>query len=74
MVGVILNEREFIAIMDKYKLSNGLVRYVDFVENINKVFTSKNIDKDPLYKVEQINDNTTLAARRKFLVCMFYLL
>ena len=74
MVGVTLNEREFIAIMEKYKLSNGLVRYVDFVENINKVFTSKNIDKDPLYRVEQINNNTTLAARRKFLVCMFCLL
>ena len=68
MVGVILSEEEFVSIMKKYKLSNGLVNYVDFVENINKIFTSKNIDKDPLYRVEQIDNNTTLAARRKFLV------
>ena len=74
MVGVILSEEEFVSIMKKYKLNNGLVHYVDFVENINKVFTSKNIDKDPLYRVEQIDNNTTLAARRKFLVCMFCLL
>ena len=68
MVGVVLSEEEFDALMKKYQLNNKLVKYVDFIENINKIFTTKGIDKDPLYRVEQIDNNTTLAARRKFFV------
>lgn len=31
------------------------------------MFTTKNIEKDPLYSVEQKNKNTTIPARRHYL-------
>jgi len=32
-------------------LPNGLIDYFTFCENIDKVFTTKEIEKDPLYDV-----------------------
>jgi len=43
------------------------------VDNIDRVFTTPGIEKDPLYKVQGVDYNTTLAARRKFLVNSLYL-
>lgn len=40
---------------------------MEFCNNINKVFTSQGLEKDPLKKVDPIKYDTTLAARRKFL-------
>jgi len=51
----------------KYKLPNGLVQYTDFCAAIDRVFTEKAIDKDPLFKVPQIDRATTLPAKREFL-------
>ena len=44
------------------------MRYSDFCEDIDKVFTTKNIDKDPLATVNKIVYETTLPARRRYLV------
>ena len=41
-------------LIKKYKVDNipnGLVNYSDFCENIDKIFTTKGIEKDPLYHV-----------------------
>ncbi len=46
-----VNDSEKQTILDAYKvdkLKNGLVKYSDFCEDIDRVFTTKNIDKDPL--------------------------
>ena len=51
MSGISLVDNEIQTLLDQYKidkLKNGLVRYADFCEDIDKVFTTKNIDKDPL--------------------------
>lgn len=56
--------------MDHYKvdkLRNGLVRYTEFCDDIDRVFTTKNIDKDPLATVNKIEYETTLPARRRYL-------
>ena len=68
MTTIALNDQEFNSLLNKYKQPNGLVNYKDFVDNIDRVFTTPGIEKDPLYKVSGVDYNTTLAARRKFLV------
>ena len=42
--------------------------YSQFCETINKVFTQKGIEKDPLFVVPKVESTATLAARRKYLV------
>jgi len=44
------------------------VRYSDFCEIIDEIFTKKAIDKDPLAIVGQFSPETTLPARRHYLV------
>ncbi len=49
-----VSEREMNIILSHYKvdaLANGLVRYSDFCEEVDRVFTTKGIDKDPLAQV-----------------------
>lgn len=41
--------------------------YFSFIENIDRVFTTKGIEKDPLYSVEQKSRATTIPARRHYL-------
>lgn len=56
--------------IEAYKVDqspNGFVNYNDFCENIDTIFTIKGIDKDPLYKVTQFDETTTLPARRYYL-------
>jgi len=67
MTNIPLNNTEFNALLTKYKQPDGLVNYKEFVDNIDRVFTTPGIEKDPLYKVQGVDYNTTLAARRKFL-------
>jgi len=67
MTTIALNDQEFNSLLEKYKQPNGLVNYKDFVDNIDRVFTTPGIEKDPLYQVSGVDYNTTLAARRKFL-------
>jgi hypothetical protein len=43
------------------------VDYNTFCENIDKIFTTKGIDKDPLFQVTKFDETTTLPARRHYL-------
>jgi Ca2+-binding EF-hand superfamily protein len=46
-----LSEKEIECIITKYKVDNipnGMVHYANFCENIDRIFTTKSIDKDPL--------------------------
>lgn len=67
MTNIPLNDTEYKALLNKYSQPVGLVNYKAFVDNIDKVFTTPGIEKDPLYKVDSVDYNTTLAARRKYL-------
>jgi len=44
-----------------------MVHYANFCEVIDKIFTTKSIDKDPLAVVGQFSENTTLPSRRRYL-------
>jgi hypothetical protein len=63
-----LAEIEIQSLLTKYKESDGRINYFSFCETIDTIFTQKGIDKDPLFKVPQIENSTTLPARRKYLV------
>lgn len=51
-------------LLDKYLLPNGMFDYASFTKNIKAILTTKGIQKDPLYEVEQITSDTTIPARR----------
>ena len=47
-----LSEKEINILINNYKIDNilnGNVDYNSFCENIDKIFTTKGIDKDPLH-------------------------
>lgn len=63
-----LSESEINTLLSHYKIDNifnGRVRYADFCDAIDNVFTTKNIEKDPLATVNKFTENTTLPARRR---------
>ncbi len=62
-----LSDQEIGIIIDKYAINADQVDYFSFIENIDAVFTTKGIEKDPLYSVEQKSRNTTIPARRHYL-------
>jgi hypothetical protein len=66
-MGIKVTEAEYLALVKKYQDKTNRFRWMDFCNNINKIFTEKGLEKDPLKKVNPIKYDTTLAARRKFL-------
>ena len=57
-------------LIDHYKLDdtqNGQLDYQTFCEEIDKIFTIKGIEKDPLCQVTKFDETTTLPARRFYL-------
>uniref|UniRef100_A0A7S3KPW0 EF-hand domain-containing protein n=1 Tax=Euplotes crassus TaxID=5936 RepID=A0A7S3KPW0_EUPCR len=62
-----LSNEEFDFLTEKYKTDTGMVKYRDFVENIDQIFTIKGIDKMPSAKVPQIDKKTVLAKSKKHL-------
>ena len=66
-----ISESDISVLLAQYKidqLPNGLVRFSEFCEEVDKIFTTKGIDKDPQAVVAQIQKETTLPARRRYLV------
>lgn len=43
-----------------------MVKYREFIDEMDLIFTEKAIDKDPLFQVQQIDRQTTLPARRVY--------
>ena len=68
MATVELDDEEFGTLMTKYQQSNKLVSYHEFIENMDKIFTQNDVDKNPLHAVYQIDRETTLPARRLYQV------
>ncbi|KAL4466875.1 hypothetical protein ABPG74_010472 [Tetrahymena malaccensis] len=65
-----LSEQDINLLLSEFKVDNipnGQVRYSDFCEVIDEIFTKKAIDKDPLATVTQFQPETTLPARRYYL-------
>ena len=64
-----LTDDEFQSIADKYRTSDpeGTFNYFAFCDTINRAFTQKGIDKNPVVKVKEITSNDTTLARRKYL-------
>eukprot|EP01016_Furgasonia_blochmanni_P015088 TRINITY_DN1811_c0_g2_i3.p1 TRINITY_DN1811_c0_g2~~TRINITY_DN1811_c0_g2_i3.p1 ORF type:complete len:956 (-),score=361.13 TRINITY_DN1811_c0_g2_i3:227-3094(-) len=65
--GLQLNEEEVNQVCMLYQDASGLIKYKQFCERIDEIFTKKGIEKDPLFRVSAIDNNTTLPARRYFL-------
>jgi len=73
--GIEIGEKDLVILVSEYKVDNipnGYVRYSDFCENIDEVFTKKNIEKDPLAVVNKVDSSTTLPTRRHFMVLDIY--
>ncbi len=68
-----LAESEIQSLLTKYRENDARINYFNFCETIDTIFTQKGIDKDPLHKVPQIENSTTLPARRKYLVKKIHL-
>lgn len=49
-----LSDEEYDFLTEKYKTDDGMVRYVEFVENIDSAFTIKGLDKNPTIKVAPV--------------------
>ncbi|CAD8206649.1 unnamed protein product [Paramecium pentaurelia] len=65
-----VSEKEIQLLLNQYKIDkipNGQVDYNQFCEDVDKIFTIKGIDKEPQAQVPQIDDSTTLPARRRYL-------
>ncbi|CAD8108204.1 unnamed protein product [Paramecium sonneborni] len=65
-----VTEKEISILLNHYKIDkipNGQVDYNQFCEDVDKIFTIKGIDKSPQAQVPQIDDTTTLPARRRYL-------
>ena len=66
--GIDLADYQFALLHQKYGLDGGAnMDWVTFCRNIDRVFTTRGIEKDPLYSVPQIVSDTTIPARRYFL-------
>lgn len=63
---VVLNPADFEVLMGEYQQPDGRVCYKRFIDDMDRVFTQSDIDKDPLFQVKQIDRTTTLPARRRY--------
>lgn len=62
-----LSDNEIDILIDKYQINHDQVDYYKFIDNIDSIFTTKNIEKDPLCQVAQKDKTTTIPARRHYL-------
>ena len=67
MLKFYMTEEEYESLVQKYITDDGMVKYIDFVENIDTAFTIKGIDKNPSLRVTQIDTNTVLQRSKKTL-------
>jgi Ca2+-binding EF-hand superfamily protein len=67
MLNFNLTDDEYDHLIEKYKTDDNMVKYSDFVENIDSAFTIKGIDKAPSVKVGTIDTNTMLQKSKKLL-------
>ena len=69
MLNLTLSEEEYQAILNEYRVepTDKRIRWMDFCDDIDLVWTTKGIDKDPLYKVPPYQTALTLPARRLYL-------
>jgi hypothetical protein len=67
MLNFNLTVEEFECIEQKYITADKFVNYKDFCENIDIVFTTKGLEKNPGQKVNNLTQNDTFVARKKFL-------
>jgi len=69
MSGIQISEEEMKLLTDKYKSSTtvGMVNYKEFCENIDRIFTEKELEKKPLLRVPGVNPEITLPIRRQYL-------
>jgi len=49
---VSLSPAEYRCLLGKYQLENSLVKYREFIDEMDLIFTEKAIDKDPLFQVQ----------------------
>lgn len=66
MLNLTLKESEHEALLNEYRVepNDKRIRWMNFCDDIDLVWTTKGIDKDPLYKVVPYDVNLTLPARR----------
>lgn len=69
MMNLTLSEEEYQAILNEYRVepTDKRIRWMDFCDDIDLVWTTKGIDKDPLYKVQPYDISLTIPARRVYL-------
>jgi Ca2+-binding EF-hand superfamily protein len=68
LAGIDLEDYQYDLLVAKYQLDNMQnIDYYTFTTNIDKIFTTKGIEKNPLFGVPQIASETTLPARRYYL-------
>lgn len=69
MLNLTLSEEEYQAILKEYRVepTDKRIKWMDFCDDIDLVWTTKGIDKDPLYKVAPYETALTLPARRLYL-------
>jgi len=66
--GVTVEDYQYDLLVNKYGLDNSSnMDWFSFCKTIDRVFTTRGIEKDPLFEVPQIVSDTTIPARRHFL-------
>lgn len=66
--GVNVEDYQYDLLVQKYALDNSSnMDWFSFCKTIDRVFTTRGIEKDPLFEVPQIVSDTTIPARRHFL-------
>jgi hypothetical protein len=69
MLNIVLTEAEFNSILNEYRVEDNDIRikWMNFCDDIDLVWTTKGIDKDPLYKVAPYDTALTIPARRTYI-------
>lgn len=69
MLNLTLTEDEYQSILNEYRVepNDNRIRWMNFCDDIDLVWTTKGIDKDPLYRVPSYDVALTLPARRVYL-------
>lgn len=66
--GIDIEDYQFNLLVEKYQLDNGQnMDWFSFCRNIDVVFTTRGIEKNPEFEVPQIVSDTTIPARRYYL-------
>ncbi len=69
MLNLTLAPEEYEALLNEYRVepNDNRIKWMNFCDDIDLVWTTKGIDKDPLYKVPPYDVALTLPARRLYL-------